>query len=99
MVTKNNAWWMTRTNGIYQYNISPLQQRAFAGFPREMMNMVRLHWRGFLYVSGLCTLFYGVKVWAEDYNLRHFHRKKGHQHGALVESRTGDKNEEPGAVN
>lgn len=75
MVSRSNAWWMTRTKGIYQYNLSPFKQRAFAGFPREIKNIIGLHWRGFLSVAGLSAIVYGISVWAEDYNRRNFHRK------------------------
>lgn len=65
MVTKSNAWWMTSTKGIYLFNISPFRQRAFAGFGREMANMVRLHWKGAAFFWTLAASTYCLTVWAE----------------------------------
>lgn len=64
MTTKSNAWWMTRTKGIYIFSISPFRQRAFVGFGREMSNMARQHWSGVLYFGSLCVGAWYLMKWA-----------------------------------
>lgn len=72
MVSKGNAWWMSRTNGIYSFSLSPFRQRAFAGFGAEMKNMVKLHWKGSIVFVTMATGFYSLVQWAnQSYKDRH----------------------------
>lgn len=64
MVSRSNAWWMTKTKGIYIFSISPFRQRALAGFPTEIANLAKLHWKGVLYASSLCVGAYSLLKWA-----------------------------------
>lgn len=67
MVTRSNAWWMTRTKGIYIFTASPFRQRAFAGFGKELMGMAKLHWSGVAYFGAIAGGAYYLKIWANDY--------------------------------
>jgi len=78
MVTRSNAPWMTRTKGIYQFSLSPMAQRAFAGWVHETKNIFKLHWRGSLAVTSMALGTYGLVVWA---NYSHHQReRKNHAH-------------------
>jgi hypothetical protein len=67
MVTRNNAWWMTRSKGIYIFSVSPFRQRAFAGFGREIKNLAKLHWTGVAYFASIAAGGYYLLVWANQY--------------------------------
>lgn len=66
MVTKSNAWWMTKTKGIYIFSASPFRQRAFAGFGKECYNLLKLHWSGALYFGALSFGAYYLMSWANQ---------------------------------
>ncbi len=69
MTTRSNSWWMARAKGIYIYSLSPFRQRAFAGFSREMSNMIRQHWRGSLYFGSIAFGGWYLMKWANS----HYH--------------------------
>lgn len=67
MVSKSNAWWMTRTKGIYIFSASPFAQRAFAGFFKEVKNIAKLHWKGAICFGSLAVGGYSLMKWANSY--------------------------------
>lgn len=46
--------------GLYIWSLSPYRLRAFAGFPRECSQLVKLHWKGSLYCGLLGLSLYSI---------------------------------------
>lgn len=46
--------------GLYVWSLSPYRLRAFAGFPRECTQLIKLHWKGTMYCGVLGLSVYSI---------------------------------------